>query len=66
MQNGYQNVIDFAVEGTKFTFSELLQCVPLIKGLFVSKYYMEVVFMLKTITSDVRVLCLLILTFVFG
>ncbi|KAK1425579.1 hypothetical protein QVD17_20933 [Tagetes erecta] len=39
--NGFQTVIDFAPEGTKFTFVDLLQYVPLIKGLFVSKYYMK-------------------------
>lgn len=66
MQSGYQEDIDFAAGETQITIVELMNHMPLIQGLDVSKYYMKVVFRLKIITLDVRLLCLLILNFVFG
>ncbi|KAJ0445077.1 putative F-box domain, FBD domain, leucine-rich repeat domain superfamily [Helianthus annuus] len=39
--NGYQESVDFASGGNKLTFVDLLRCVPLLKTLEVSKYYMK-------------------------
>ncbi|KAI7758078.1 hypothetical protein M8C21_033591 [Ambrosia artemisiifolia] len=39
--NGYQEAVDFASGGKTFTFVDLLKCVPLIKTLDISKYYMK-------------------------
>ncbi|KAK1425569.1 hypothetical protein QVD17_20923 [Tagetes erecta] len=39
--NGQPKGTDFAAEGNKFTFVDLFQCVPLIKTLNISKYYMK-------------------------
>ncbi|KAM0047752.1 putative leucine-rich repeat domain superfamily [Helianthus debilis subsp. tardiflorus] len=40
---GHQKRIDFVKGGNKFTFVDLLQCVPLLKFLNISKYYMKVI-----------------------
>ncbi|MFS8028403.1 putative leucine-rich repeat domain superfamily [Helianthus anomalus] len=39
---GCQKVLDFVAGENKFTFGDLLQCVPLIQTLDISKYYMKV------------------------
>ncbi|KAJ0445091.1 putative FBD domain-containing protein [Helianthus annuus] len=44
---GCQKVLDFVAGENKFTFGDLLQCVPLIQTLDISKYYMKVVFRFK-------------------
>ncbi|KAJ0823236.1 putative F-box domain, FBD domain, leucine-rich repeat domain superfamily [Helianthus annuus] len=38
---GCQKVLDFVAGENKFTFGDLLQCVPLIQTLAISKYYMK-------------------------
>ncbi|XP_035840911.1 uncharacterized protein LOC110914957 isoform X2 [Helianthus annuus] len=38
---GCQKVLDFVAGENKFTFGDLLQCVPLIQTLDISKYYMK-------------------------
>ncbi|KAI7754354.1 hypothetical protein M8C21_006042, partial [Ambrosia artemisiifolia] len=39
--NGYPQCIEFVEKGNKFTFVDLLRCVPLIKNLNISIYYMK-------------------------
>ncbi|KAJ0630048.1 putative F-box domain, FBD domain, leucine-rich repeat domain superfamily [Helianthus annuus] len=41
---GCQKVLDFVAGENKFTFGDLLQCVPLIQTLAISKYYMKVMY----------------------